>query len=581
VKRAISVGIVSVLAACVAKEPVSLPAIGVHRSVIALAVEPSGALTAHAASLEDGLDLPFHVESEDTQLYLLYFRSGIDELGFAPGTITLSSGLGCGRTLPAANETYRSTAANRVFEPVTLPEQLAALRVPADFSTCPQLGALEADLRCGNPHCFGALRQEGCEAIFDLAACGRGELRFPIDRSGSICIEENALFGACMSVPSRDAEIFQTQSCGTGELGTCEIEVYRAENAAQVIGTETVRLVDVAPLVAPDYERPPGGYLTDLVILDDRVVVAANATSVAAFCTLTRAGTAYFLDLGTMQTTGTATIPPCLGNLRRDPLGDGFVGTFRENNRPALGRFTKDARLIASVISTEEDPRALFANSLAIDTALGPIAGAINKTASEHGGSYLLAVDLRTMEILPISGPLATNTFEIQSFSPGKFSALEDQQNYIMMIDLESGRRDRVASTALVRGGLGMMLQAQVDQRSFLVISMLGPAGGVISYNLDGEIAGRARPHRALSETWSIAAWPDPDTNLVLAAFSEAEGEQRGYLGLVDIVAARFLLGEVQVGSGPGAVGRFHLDEQQRLWAVMPWTAEVLRVHVR
>lgn len=568
------------LAGCVAQEPLALPDKGEHRALIAVTIDETGAVSAFARSLEEPLDLPL-VLSGDTEIYLLYFRTGIAELGIVPGALTLDSGLGCGRPLPRADETWGSRSDTRVFTPASLPERVANLRVPSDFSSCPQLGGLEIDLRCGNSHCFGALRQEGCKVVLDLSACARGEITLPIDRSGAICIEANEHLGACSTIPSRASDIVQTLSCAPGALGTCELEIYQTSAAVDRIEVETVQLEDVEPIIGV-FERPPIGYLSELVVLEDRVVVSALGGTETAFCRSPLPGTAYFLDRETMQVTGTASTPPCLTNLAPDPTGDGFVGTFRVGLRPALGRFDRHARLLGSVVSTQVDAGELFANSIAVDLANGNIAGAVIKTADERGNSYLFAIDLDTMSELPISGRIGTNVVELQNFAPGEFSALEDADNFIMSIDTSNGTIERLATTALVRGSNGMLLRHRVDDREYFLLSIIGPAGGVISYNINGEIAGRARPHRALSDTWSIADWPAPnEPRLVLAGFTSDDSEHRGYVGLVDVVEARFLLGEVRVGRGPAVVGRFKKDELDRLWATLPWSAEVIRVRPR
>jgi hypothetical protein len=82
------------------------------------------------------------------------------------------------------------------------------------------------------------------------------------------------------------------------------------------------------------------------------------------------------------------------------------------------------------------------------------------------------------------------------------------------------------------------------------------------------------------AEGWAIARWPG-DPNLVLAGLTELE-QRLGHLALVDLTRPRFLSGTVRVGTGPAAVGRLKTDTvRRRLWAVLPWSAEVIRVRER
>lgn len=543
-----------------------------------IAVADDGALLAAAARLDEKIDLPLRLDREEAEIHALYYGPGLDQLGFAPGPLAISPDDSCGRLLPTPDEAYKSVARAPFAREDELPDRVKNLRFAFDTASCPSLGAMDVDIRCGNPACVGALRQDHCDLVLDLSRCSRDPISLPIDRFGALCLAASEQFGRCTAKDPPSMDIAHSFACDGGTLGACDLDFYVHQDSAP-IAVETKKILDVeVPSIVDMFPRPPYGWLGDLAILEDRVAVTSygNVIPKGSFCVGAPEGQVHFLDLDSMEIIGTATTPSCFGNIAPDPVGDGFVGTFG-NDPPVIARFDKRGAMIASVGMTGIDPpELLFANSIAVDP--GPPALAVVTAANEiweQRRSYFFAVDLTSMSVDPLTGRAGKNTRELQTFAPGVLSALEDIDNYMLFIDLATRRQSRAGALGLLNAGVGQLYSAL--DGSTLVLSMNGMAGGVFTFELTGDLKGRSRPFELWAETWAIAPWP-ADRRLFLAGISVREEPRLGYLALVDVARPRFLPGRVRVGSGPAAIGRLHEDRQGMLWAVLPWTAEVIRV---
>lgn len=569
------------LAGCVDTSTLQLPPAGEHRSMIAFALGDDGSLTAAAADLSREVDLPVRLRGVEAELYLLYFGSALDQLGFDAGALQLAGNEPCSRPLPAAAETWSARAkAGDVWRRVALPEKIAKARFSFAAGSCPELGPLDVELRCGNTGCFGTMRQEGCAMTLDLSTCARDNLSLPIDRYGALCLAPNEPFGSCAELEPASPDILHTFECGAtgpGTLGSCELDIYPKATSRPPLTVETKTLFEVAPYHPPkNFPRPPYGWLGDLVHLEDRVAVTAygSVREDATFCNEVDPGRVYFLDPESMTEIGTATAPSCLGQIARDPTGDGFVGVYGVEP-PVFARFDKNGKMLGSVAFTGNGGQRIFVNSVAVDPGPPAIAAFVVGNEKPDGRrSFVVGVDLATMTIDPVmTKQYGPNTRELAFYARGTFSALEDIDNVMLFIESKTGIARKNGALALVNAGVGQLFQT-ADK--LFVVSMNGMAGGVFTFYENGDLKGRARPHSVYAEAWSIAPWPK-NPRWVLAGLTAIEGRQ-GYLALVDLEGPRFLPGVVPAGDGPAAVGRFRGDAQGRLWAVLPWSAQVIRV---
>lgn len=551
--------------------------------MIAFALGDDGSLSATASDLTAPVDLPLRLSGVEAELYLLYFRSELSALGFAPGALTIAGSEPCSRALPAGAESWTARArpgGAEAWRREAPPERIEKTRFAFVTGSCPQVGPLDVDLRCGNTGCFGTMRQEGCTMTFDLSTCARDNLVLGIDRFGGLCLEPNEPFGSCAERAPSANGVLHTFDCGVtlpGTLGTCELDLYPKATERPPLTVETKTLFSVEPYQPPkNFPRPPYGWLGDLVHLEDRVAVTAygSVREDFVFCDEAEPGRVHFLDPESMEEIATATAPSCLGHLAPDPLGDGFVGVYGVSP-PSLARFDKNGRMLASVAFTGSGVAKLFTNSIAVDH--GPPAVAAFITGSERPDnrrSFVVGVQLATMTIDPVlTKEYGPNTRELASYQRGTFTALEDIDNVMLFIDIRTGTARKNGTLALINAGVGQLFQT-ADK--IFVVSMNGMAGGVFTFYENGDLKGRARPHSVYAEAWSIAPWPK-DPRWVLTGLTGFAGRD-GYLALVDLEGPRFLPGVVPVGDGPAAIGRFKQDVRGRLWAVLPWSAQVIRV---
>jgi hypothetical protein len=368
--------------ACVREEPLELPPIAGYRAMIVID-DTDGATTARAVAIgEREVRFPLILDrSRENRFYLLLYDAAMSELGFDEGTLGIERG--CGRTLPPAKKILEAKTTLGGVAPwvdeAKLPPALQALRLRPRSPSCSMLADPSRppliDVRCASAGstplvppfaCVPRATQNACTLAIDTGDCFLGRLEGSVYEQRDTCFPVSAAFGSCR-VESEPSDAALSISCTKASGESCAFLLYDPPPARFEVAH--ARVVEISrPYTEIGFERPPRGYLSDLAVLDDRIAVATFDGEESRWsCFIDRPGKVFFLDPETMGVIETATTPPCLTQIVRDPAGDGFAGAYG-GSTPKLGRFDRHGRLVASAsfeVPAESRAEPYFATSIA------------------------------------------------------------------------------------------------------------------------------------------------------------------------------------------------------------------------
>lgn len=511
--------------------------------------------------------------------------AGLLEQARNVGAAPLRLAQGCDSTLPTATwlASWDDGVASR--DPIDTP-RLTAFWIQ---ETCPDFSPnVGFDDDCRAQRCDPTIDRIGtCRVVLDVASCDLGRTEVTIGPLGQVCATFAALDECTVT---STAPGFGVMDCAAPR---CTVDVHaQLDDALPPMNVELVTLFDV-PLAQPGRipeSRQPfrhhfyEGYVHDLVVLDDRVVLVAPVDGRSrARCEsqspqdLTPARELLFLDPDTLQIVDRTPTDECMIAPIRDPMGDGFLATYVAD-RIALARYDKDGVRTASVSFAE-----------------GELAGVVETSVHE-----MHIIDGDTIVVVTNAGDAEIRwsgfrTFDLATLAPkgvyfiderGDEFAVMDEPGHVLVlnqpgrtwtrVNLSDGARrqvialpedDRLQSTLLAaHGQRGLAIAAG---RGHKALNALEPTLAELS---------QASTFQEELHVFRMAAWPADDRYVLVGGglFEEAYG---GGVVLFDLETMKFVPGIARLGEG--AVIALRPDGRGGVLALMPWKAQIARITPR
>jgi hypothetical protein len=437
------------------------------------------------------------------------------------------------------------------------------------------------DASCSPNACLGTASQEACRIEIDTASCRLGELSGTVGSSGAVSLDP-AAFSNCTAIAARPPALLSL-ACESSAGELCSIDLY-SPGAAEVITATTVKVEpDARPF--PEIDRPVlyvgvQGYLQGLAVLERELVVATSGDRVTVwpFCDPAIARRFRFLDLESLEVVRTATAPPCLTALAKDPGGDGFIATYG-GDQHRIGRFDPQGNLrrfvqvddpritgrhLASTMYVTQDP----ARIVVVYSWEGPGAEVL---------TYLVALDPATLAVMRTSSELRGVVMVIGSAGPNRAIFSDTTKDDVHLLDLRDLTvvQDRpLRSECNDNSGIGpisMWYHPATDRVLVAATDNASPTMFFLSPDATTR-CDRANFFETLAEGTAIAPWPADPSRMLLAVM--APRDSSASLALVEVAGRRVLPGSTPVGIGPAA----HFAARgERLYFTLPWTASVGR----
>ena len=405
-----------------------------------------------------------------------------------------------------------------------------------------------------------------CTIELDLDRCGVGHTSVTLSASGGGCLEVSEARGWHCAPAASDG--LASAECDS-PVGRCRIDVY-VQPEAPPFSVERRALFDVA-LHVPSGVRArrhysndalSEGYLVDLVTLRDRVLVAEGGGE-----RVDRRAARWLtaLDLTTMQTIERFATEPKLGPMARDPIGEGFVATYASGAALRLGRFDASGRRTAD---------AALAASTSTVTAIIARATEIAVVLQTTAGGEVLIHETEGLALR--SRSLADEALHHATFVDAQAVAVSKREREVIAVDVTTGAprwtaripnrpaRDNTEIVAIQRTADGIVAALTLDVPSVRAIGT------------DGSVNAVAEPIDRPMSPQRFHQWPLDSKRLVVAGSDQDAGEPEAFVTFMDSRAHRFSPGTYAVGQG--AVTRIDADERGRLWLLLPWSAEIVRL---
>ena len=455
------------------------------------------------------------------------------------------------------------------------------------LSPCPQPvdpneGAI-VDISCGLLYCDASFVQRGCQFGVDIGHCGRGELTGSLDGRGVATYEPFDLGGQCEH-RARPGDQTLAAECAGGMAGSCRVDVY-ARPLPQRFEVESLAIFDVRSKDGGHGGLPLPGYLGDVVVLPEYVVVTTFAGSWlgrrepgAPHTPAPRPGTVVFIHPDELRIVGTATVPPLLRYIVRDPAGDGFLGLFGEE--PTLGRFDAQGQLRRAV---PLDPSLVDWTSRptgieVVGTPPRLVVGIRADTATtSRTVSRVLTFDATTLDPR-VATPELVSVDAIGAAPRDRFFVMDDLQHLFLFYDVHSGVELDTVYVPSIRGNIEFGRGIVRDDQ--LLVSAWYRDGGIFGLRLP---AGSSSVHTVFFEfagdPLAMTPWPADPRLLLVSVSRRGVSPRRAAIGLFDPEVPRFVAGTTLLGEG--VVGDTAHDALGRVWVTLPWSATIARVSAR
>lgn len=467
-------------------------------------------------------------------------------------------------SLPLANYYAVARGAPWRAQPNEGPPPLTADWLPR----CPQLftgqDRVVFDVRCAPQFCPAERPvQTACTFRHDLTPCDLGVVELGIDGSGALVELPSSRECRGTSGPSEALRSF--------ECDGCRIDLYARPSAARVtpLSIDKVQLFPVTPIDKVP-EAPHEGYLSDLLIEGERLVVShRRGLRNGSGCSQVSNGSAIeFVDKGSLEPIGTASVAGCLTRLTDDPAGPGFLGITRRPSGSYLLRFDDDGTIQQSqllspdyqgipsdLLSTADPPRVVLAVRAN---------GARTSTVVVFDG-----LDFAELARVPIDS-------RVESLGPGpdRLVVIGDNGNF-HYLDPERGV---LVGGVTIGTGLGVGKKADellfLPQAERLLALDGGDRSGVTVTTKTDPVASTAF-YLDNAVTVAAALW-QPRYDRALVSVVLRGGRHTASLALFDVLESRFLPEAFDVGEGP--LTRMVTDQDGRVYGLFPWSAEVAQI---
>lgn len=536
-----------------------------------------------------GEPLPAHTAGGETVQILGYTAAQISALpvheGARVGDERLQLASGCDRHLPVPAWFGELTPGDVLS--TRAPSEAPVLT--ASWISCP-MGPVLTHATCLSVPCaIGETQTVQCAVSVDLSACGAGVLRGERQADGSICFQP--LPWTCEPVAALAPEITAqacANDCRTSVFAAPQEPPFTLERVA-VTGGELYLPGELTDDLLVPNNRLHSGKAFDLALLRDRLVVAHAGERAVHFCPIEAevpASRLSFYDLDSLAPVGTATAPECLTRLLGE--GDTFLGIHGSMGEPVLSRFSREGRRLASgAPSSGDGPRADAAAHIPADLVrLGRQLAVIYEWLDARPGGvdlgyFLYGYDPTSLGAVHNDLIRDGRAFAMAAVGTSTLAIAEEKHQRIDYFDVE--RRVFIRSTALPTTAVAVRydmtsLALAPGTRRLLSTTPLDLASVRLVGGPDG--AALVMPFERTLFPTRAHAWPGaPDVLVVAGVSPAAAGTYDAVVTLFDTRAARFLPGTWTIGRG--AVTRMITDASGRVWALLPWAGEVVRLTPR
>lgn len=532
--------------------------------------------------------LPLITRSTGTTLLLGFSAAQLETLGAEVDDSPLVPVKGCRQGLPAPLWTRRwFDGALRSHDGPTPP-----LTAPWLTSLCPDLSgsAVRVDADCFETRCEPRVRWTGrCALELDLGSCGLGVVPASVDASGAVCADFSAAGWACEPVADPVAQA--AYACL--EPAPCEIHVHAGEPPTAPFELAKTQLVeDAEPYLPGTLDRLgvlqtdtlADGYLLELLVLPDAVVVSRSVDLPVGACFPgdARPGALVFLDPESLLPVRTTTAPRCLRRMVPDEAG-GFVGAYVDGNELLLGRFDERGSLTSSVPMDPRqeagpgEPRLVRAGVDRVLEMLEIGSRLVVLLGNSTGDSFLFTFDAVTLGPL-LRAQIRSATSAMLSTGDTVVATARNLEQEIAWLDVTTANEvavERLPWRDLPRE-TDSLLSLHAVRGELLVTGTPPPALFLLSPM--GPVRARAMIFDRDAFVVTMASWPG--RSVFVSALAQEEGGRWSSLGaLFDPARGRFLPGTWPLGDG--VVGRIRSDDRGRLWLLLPWSGEVIRLTPR
>lgn len=440
-------------------------------------------------------------------------------------------------------------------------------------------GSVAIDLSCEPDRCAAFASESACRLELTISECMNVQLSARTDPQ--LLFEPSAELGTCVAAEPR-TDALAAFICET-TTGMCRGDLYPVSQTIEVEDLSIVKIFDVPFQAYNGTDHDPldrgsvlYGYLSDAEMVGGRIAVGGlDGRYKRPRCTTDRS-TISFVDLDSLAVE-TTTAPPCLFRLALDSAHDELIGLFG-GGAPSLARFDLRGRLLASkpvVIPLETGFQ--YPVGLAIDAS-----GRARVTITSDDNprfTYVISVDLPSLDV-------AVTSDRIGAFV--RSSALDGDE--IFASDHEGEQLRRVGAdghllSALVLFGEvllandpGFVFRPPGSERLF--VSTTGRRGGtwVLEPGAQQMLVGAALDFHERGVPWAMSTWPK-DQRVIAVGVTEGVGEFAARLALFDVEEVHYRAPTLRIGQG--LVGKMLVDPRGRVWALLNWSAELVRITPR
>lgn len=505
--------------------------------------------------------------------FLLAYGAGAEARIGAPaiGPEPLRRAEGCAARLPDADEVH--ALRGDVLERVE-PDDLPPLTAPWLGARCDaaDLDDLLVDVQCVGDPCPAAAARSGCAVAVQGPACGLEAFELGLDPSAPACAET----GPC-AVRSGSADALVTLSCRRPNFDeACSVQLFRRAPFPPV-ELERVQVLDVEPVYPEAARYAPyvirGGYLSDLVFTEDLVLVTSLEGTSGGVGACRGRGAHHRLHVFSredLSRQGELVLPRCAWGLHETAPGR-FVGFTVDGSTDHV--LSLSFSLLGGEVRTATIAAVDFENAIVTSALhLGPGRSVVAVVSPLRGQGLLVFVDDEGRRLS--SARFSDVEFSgLERYREG-FVATESWGDSFVYFDEEGAILGTVPVPERASRSLGA---PKVHAPSnHVTVPIARDVRQVASMTPGLELHPKRLLHYELAAApTAIADWP-PEPRLQVAGVTVDGPEPLSYLARLDPVAGHFLPGVLEVGPGPAAVMR--TDPEGRVYVLLSWAAQLVRV---
>lgn len=440
------------------------------------------------------------------------------------------------------------------------------------------------DSSCDLAPCRVNVTRQGCELSIQLTGCKTTELKGQLDLQGNLHFSPNAQLGPCEGVAPTPGAIasFRCES----QPHSCRYDLYPAAPLLP-LNIERIKLVSGAPSIpaGAGVDNLVGytahaGYLTTLLLRGSELLVVTHGGQYRDLECLAaeRASTIARIDRQRFVLTQTVSAPRCLYALAPDPTNaPGFIG-FTGGAQLEVHRFDERAQVVATASVSLPPGRDDYAPVAAVTAGGGLYAVYTDRNSPSR--TFVVSFDPLSLRVVRRSVDLVASSrgavlidqaLWISDFKYGGVIevVLPDLvQNRTLSLDAQRVLADEPAGLAVVAGNR-------------FVVSSTGHWGGVwlVEPTADGigAVLSTAMYFDGYATPFGVARWA-PDPTRALIGLTRPGPSFEALLALYSATDQRFVPGSAPLGFGP--VRELTADGDTQLFALLPWSGEVVRVRV-